>query len=210
MEEARLEPVASGLTPVTPGWFVVNAGDAAWMNNEATEACCIFESDDFVLRGRPDLGEYVKPGAGFALRVLRPGRPSGMYHAESVQEDFLVLQGECIAIIEEQERRLRPWDFVHCPPGVAHTFVGAGIGPCVLLCAGNRDDDDETFWRVYRRSEVALRYGASVEQETTSSAEANAAFRDRWRVERPAEWGELPWGAGEGADDDERPLPPPD
>ena len=97
IEEARLEPVESGLAPVTPGWFVVNARDAAWMNNDQTQACCIFESDDFVLRGRPDLSEYVKPGAGFALRVLRPGRPADMYHAESVQEDFLVLMGECIA-----------------------------------------------------------------------------------------------------------------
>jgi uncharacterized cupin superfamily protein len=196
IEEARLEAVESGLAPVTAGWFVVNAGDAAWMNNDATEACCIFESDDFVLRGRPDLSEYVKPGAGFALRVLQPGRPAGMYHAESgVQEDFLVLMGECILIIEDEDRRLRAWDFVHCAPGAAHTFVGAGDGPCVLLCAGNRDLDDETFWRLYKRSEVAARYGASVEKETNSSAEANAAFRERWRVERPKNWSELPWSA---------------
>jgi uncharacterized cupin superfamily protein len=194
-EEARLERVESGLAPVTAGWFVVNAGDAAWMNNDATEACCIFESDEFVLSGRPDLSEYVKPGAGFALRMLRPGQPAGMYHAESVQEDFLVVMGECIAIIEDQERHLRAWDFVHCPPGVAHTFVGAGDGPCVLVCAGKRDLDDETFRRVYKPSEVAARYGASVERETSSSAEANAAFRDRWRVERPEEWSELPWSS---------------
>jgi len=193
IEEARLEPVESGLTPVTAGWFAVNARDAAWMNNDATEACCIFESDEFVLRGRPDLGEYVKPGAGFVLRVLRPGRPAGMYHAESVQEDFLVLMGECVLIVEDQERHLQAWDFVHCPPGAGHVFVGAGDGPCVLVCTGNRDLDDETFWRVYKRSEVALRYGASVERDTSSSAEANAAFRDRWRVERPESWSELPW-----------------
>jgi len=195
IEEARLEQVESGLTPVTPGWFVVNTRDAAWMNNDATESCCIFESDDFVLRGRPDLSEYVKPGAGFALRVLRPGRPSGMYHAESVQEDFLVLMGECVLIVEDQERHLRAWDFVHCPPGAAHTFVGAGDGPCVLLCAGNRDPDEETFSRVYKRSEVALRYGASVERETSSSAEANASFRGDWRVERPESWDALPWSS---------------
>ena len=115
VEEARLERVASGLAPVTAGWFVVNARDAAWMNNDALQACCIFESDDFVLRGRPDLSEYVKPGAGFVLRVLRPGRPAGMYHAESVQEDFLVLMGECILIVEDQERHLRPWE-LRAPP----------------------------------------------------------------------------------------------
>ena len=107
IEEARLESVASGRAPVTPGWFVVNAREAAWMNNDQTHACCIFESDDFVLRGRPDLTEYVKPGAGFVLRVLRPGLPASLYHAESVQEDFLVLVGQCILIIEDQERHLR-------------------------------------------------------------------------------------------------------
>jgi uncharacterized cupin superfamily protein len=196
IEEARLVPVESGLTPVTPGWFVVNAREAAWMNNDQTQACCIFESDDFVLRGRPDLTEYVKPGAGFVLRVLRPGRPADMYHAESVQEDFLVLMGECILIIENRERHLRAWDFAHCPPGTAHTFVGAGDGPCVLLCAGNRDLNDETFWRVYTRSDVALRYGASVERDTSSGAEANAPWRERWRVERPECWSELPWSSG--------------
>jgi uncharacterized cupin superfamily protein len=193
VEEARLEAVESGLAPVSPGWFVVNARNAAWVNNDHSGGVCIFESDDFVLRGRPDLDEYVKPEAGFTLRVVAPGQPAGMYHAESVQEDFLVLMGECILIIEEEERRLRAWDFVHCPPGTAHTFVGAGDAPCVILGAGNRDDDDDTFWRVYRRSELALRYGASVEADTSSGAEANAPFRDHWRVERPERWSELPW-----------------
>jgi uncharacterized cupin superfamily protein len=195
IQQARLEPVESGLTPVTAGWFVVNARDAAWLNNSETHAVCIFESDDFVLRGRPDLAEYVKPGAGFALRVLQPGRPAGMYHAESVEEDFLVLMGECILIVEDEERHLRAWDFVHCPPGTAHAFVGAGDGPCVLLCAGNRDFDDETFWRVYKRSQVALHFGASVEQDTSSGAEANTAFRGHWRHGHPESWNELPWSS---------------
>jgi uncharacterized cupin superfamily protein len=203
IHEARLERVESGLTPVTAGWFVLNARDGVWLNNDWTEACCIFESDDFVLRGRPDLTGYVKPGAGFALRVLQPGRPAGMYHAESVQEDFLVLAGECILIIEDQERHLRAWDVVHCPPGAAHTFVGAGEGPCVLLCAGNRDFNDETFWRVYKRSDVAMRYGASVEKDTNSSAEANAPFRGRWQHERPETWSKLPWSSDHNEGPDE-------
>jgi uncharacterized cupin superfamily protein len=122
-----------------------------------------------------------------------PGKPNGMYHAETDEEDFLVLSGECLLLIEDQERHLRAWDFVHCPAGAAHTFIGAGDGPCVLLCAGNRDLDDETFWRMYKRSDVAMRHGASVERETSSSAEANAPFRDGWRVERPENWNELPW-----------------
>jgi uncharacterized cupin superfamily protein len=179
--EARLESVASGLAPVTPGWFVVNAADAAWTNNHRHGGVCIFESDEFVLRGRPDLTAYEKPAAGFVIRVVSPGQPTGGLHAESVEEDFLVIAGECILLIEDEERHLRTWDFVHCPPGTAHAFVGAGEGLCIIVCAGNRDFG-ETFWREDRDSEAARRYGASGDQP-----------RSEWRVERPATWAELPW-----------------
>jgi len=168
--EARLERVESGLAPVTPGWFVVNTADAAWVTNEVYGGVCIFESDDFVLRGRPDLTEYVKPGAGFTIRVVPPGQPSSLYHAESVQEDFLILMGECVLIIEDQERHLRAWDFVHCPPMTSHAFIAKDGGPCVILATGNRRDDLE---RVNRRSEAALRYdaGTEVDQELAIGAD---------------------------------------
>ena len=184
VEEARLEAVASGLAPVSPGWFVVNASAAAWTNNDRSGGVCIFESDDFVLRGRPDLDEYVKPHAGFTIRVLPPGAVA-LYHAESVQEDFLVLQGECILLIEGQERRLEPWDYVHCPPWTAHGFVCVGDRPCVLVGTGSRRDDLE---RVYLRSDLALSYGAGVEADTE-----DPPSRGPWRVERPRHWDELPW-----------------
>jgi uncharacterized cupin superfamily protein len=182
--EARLEQVASGLAPVTPGWFVVNTADAAWTNNDAYAGVCIFESDEFVLKGRPDLTAYEKPHAGFTIRVLPPGQ-GGLYHAESVQEDFLVLMGECVLVIEDQERHLRPWDFVHCPPMTGHTFVATDDGPCVILATGNRRDD---FERIYPRSEVALRHGAGSEVETTEPQR-----RGEWKVERPPLWDQLPW-----------------
>ena len=185
IEEARLESLASGLAPVSPGWFVVNARDAAWTNNDSIGGVCIFESDDFVLRGRPELEEYLKPAAGFGIRVMSPGQPTSWYHAESVQEDFLVVAGQCILIIEDEERRLRTWDYVHCPVGTAHTFVGAGDAPCAIVCAGNRDLDDETFWREDRPSVVARRYGATGEGERLTAGS--------WRVERPTGWDELPW-----------------
>ena len=190
VQEARLETVASGLAPVSPGWFVVNARDAAWVNNDYFGGVCIFESDDFVLKGRDDLEEYVKPAAGFTVRVVPPGKPAGLYHAESVQEDFLILAGECLLIVEDEERHLRAWDFVHCPPMTAHTFVSIGDRPCVILGTGNRRDDLE---RVYLRSETALRHGAGVEEDTVSGDEANAPYRGGWRVERPRDWEELPW-----------------
>lgn len=186
VNEARLERVASGLAPVTPGWFVVNTAEAAWVtNDDSVGGVCIFESDEFVLRGRPDLTEYVKPHAGFTIRVVPAGRPSGLYHAESVQEDFLILSGECLLIIEEQERHLRTWDFVHCPPMTAHTFIATEDGPCVILATGNRRDDHE---RICPRSEVALRHGAGSEITT-----ADPVRMGQWEVRRPRDWDELPW-----------------
>jgi len=192
VSEAHLEHVASGLAPVTPGWFVVNTADAAWMNNDRCGGVCIFESDDYVLRGRSDLTEYMKPEAGFTIRVFPPGEPGVLYHAESVQEDFLVLMGEGVLIIEEQERHLRAWDFVHCPPMTAHAFVAKPGGPCVILATGNRRDDLE---RVYPRSDVARRHGAEavLRRGAGSDAEGETEPYGRWSVERPTTWDELPW-----------------
>jgi mannose-6-phosphate isomerase-like protein (cupin superfamily) len=183
--EARLEHVASGLAPVTPGWFVVNTADAAWTFNEHYGGVCIFESDEFVLRGRPDLTAYEKPLAGFTIRVVPAGRPSTLYHAESVQEDFLVLQGECVLVIEDQERHLRAWDFVHCPPMTSHAFIAKEPGPCILLATGNRRDDFEV---VSRRSEVALRHDVGTDVDGVEPER-----RGRWEVRRPDGWEELPW-----------------
>ena len=105
IDEARLEDVGSGLAPVSEGWFVVNARDAAWLTNETFGGVCIFESDDFVLRERPDLEPVEVEGAGFTLARDQTGQASGLYHAETkTQEDFLVVAGECIVLIEEQER----------------------------------------------------------------------------------------------------------
>jgi hypothetical protein len=41
-------------------------------------------------------------------------------------------------VIENEERRLKQWDFVHCPPMTEHVFVGAGDGPCAIVMVGAR------------------------------------------------------------------------
>jgi uncharacterized cupin superfamily protein len=96
-----------------------------------------------------------------------------MYHGESGQEDFLVLSGECILILEGEERRLNAWDFVHCPPMAEHIFVGAGDGPCVIVMTGRRRESDETLYPV---NEVAAKHDAGVLEETTSPDAAYARF----------------------------------
>ena len=183
--EARLERVASGLAPVTPGWFVVNTADAAWVTNDEWGGVCIFESDDFVLRGRPDLTEYVKPDAGFTIRVVQPGKAVGLYHAESVQEDFLILMRRVPARhrgagTSSAHVGLRPL------PADDRTHVRRDRGRAVRDPRdGNRRDDLE---RMYPRSEVALRHGAGSEVTT-----ADPERRGQWEVRRPARWDDLPW-----------------
>ena len=159
-----------GRTPDTEGWFTLNVADAMWLVNEKLGDACVFEND-----------EVNFSQMGYTLAVLQPGEPSGMYHREGDQEDFLVLSGECIAIIEGQERRLRAWDFVHCPGGTAHIFVGAGDGPCAIFMIGGRAHSGSAE---YLRDEAALRHGAGPEADTTQSKEAYAPFPS-WRPGQP-------------------------
>src|SRR3954454_13171311 len=129
------------------------------------------------------------PDTGVNVQVMEPGQPNSLYHSEPVQEDFLVLRGECILIVDGEERRLRQWDFVHCPAGVEHVFVGAGDEPCAVLMVGFRSEDEQLL---YPASELAARHGASAEEETSDPRQAYAPF-ERARPERPAYWDRLPW-----------------
>jgi uncharacterized cupin superfamily protein len=162
MDEAPLHETEAGLAPAGVGWFTVNVRDAAWWTRTAFGASCIFE------------GGCEFAHIGYTLCVLQPGQPNGMYHSETEQEDFLVLAGECLLLVEEQERPLKAGDFVHCPPGTRHIFVGAGDGPCVIFMAGSRTSADQGL--VYPRSDLALKHRAGVERSTTSPAEAYAPF----------------------------------
>jgi uncharacterized cupin superfamily protein len=185
--EARLEDSGSGLAPASDGWFVVNVRDAQWLTSEATSgdakitsgAECAFESRD---------AEF--PQYGIRLHVLEPGERNGLYHGENQQEDFLVLSGECLLLVEGEERRLHAWDFVHSPPWTEHIFIGAGDEPCVILMAGGRSKP----WQVrYIVSELAARYDASVEEETSDPDRAYVGSFEPSRRERPSYWDRLPW-----------------
>jgi uncharacterized cupin superfamily protein len=169
-DEARMEQSEYGLVAASDGWFTVNVRDAAWVTSETFGDACIFEG------GPVDFAQI-----GYTLAVLQPGQPNGMYHREDDQEDFLVLSGECLAIIEGEERPLKAWDFVHCPAGTEHIFVGAGDGPCVLFMAGARAHRASS---VYVRDETALKHGAGVEAETPHSKEAYAPYA-KWRSGPP-------------------------
>jgi len=120
------------------------------------------------------------------VRVLWPGDPSALYHAEDAQEGFLVLSGECMLVVEEQERPLRAWDYFHCPAGTQHVLVGAGEGPCTILMIGARRDAMAVRYPV---SAAAARHGASAAKATDDPEEAYADWPDTFEPTR------LPWPA---------------
>ena len=174
--EAKLEQTDEGLVAKTDGWFVLNARDARWYAAEGRTAFCDFEGDvDF-------------QQLGMNISVLGPGQPMAMYHWEADQEDFLVVAGEAVLIVEGEERPLRQWDFVHCPPHATHTIVGAGDGPCVVVAVGAREHEGRPDWGGYPVDETAARYGASAAAETSEPKEAYAGltrreptrFREGW------------------------------
>ena len=171
--EARLEHVVTGLTPVTDGWFVVNARDAAWIRHPTFGIQCLFETGGPIARSREGLEQRTFEQLGIRIAVVQPGQPSTLYHAETGQEDFLVLSGECVATIEGEQRHLGAWDFVHCPAGTFHSFAGAGDGPCVLLKTGARFGERGIRY-------VPTPLAESVEEETTSGADAYAPY-GHWR-----------------------------
>ena len=159
--EAEIERLPEGLGPKGAGWFVLNTKDARWWERRGLGRWADLEGD-------ADFAEL-----GIRIAVLRAGQPSGMYHGEVGQEDFLVVAGECILVIEGEERRLRPWDFVHCPPMTEHVFVGAGAEPCVIVTVGARAAGRKI---VYPVDEVAASHGASVPEETPEPSVAYAPY----------------------------------
>jgi uncharacterized cupin superfamily protein len=165
--EAPLEPTEAGTVPAGEGWFVLNARDARWRAGEGRGAYCIFEGEQ----------EFEQLGAH--LVALGPGDLMAMYHWEADQEDFLVISGEALLVVEGEERPLRQWDFVHCPPGTKHVIVGAGSGQCLVLAVGARDKSTGPDWGGYTVDEAAARHGASVERDTTEPKEAYAHFPPR-------------------------------
>jgi uncharacterized cupin superfamily protein len=181
VNEARLGDAGSGLAPVTEGWFVVNVRDAEWFSSETRGAACWFANE---------YGESPIEFAQFGINVtvLEPGQ-SSVYHAEANQEDFLVLAGECRLLVEGEERLLRAWDFFHSPPWTDHAFVGAGDELCVILMVGAHVSPEVR----YPVSDLAARYGASVEKETSDPEEVYATA-ERFRRQRPSYWSRLPWG----------------
>jgi len=156
-------------------WYVHSVGEFPWFVNEK------FGARGFLVPFDDDVQ------VGVRVHVLEPGKTSTLYHRETGQEGFLVVEGECLLIVEGEERPLKRWDYFHCPPGTTHAFVGAGDGPCVIVTLGLRGGTI-----VYERNDLALSHGAGVEEETDTPSVAYEPF-PKWEDGQPESWPALPW-----------------
>jgi len=159
--EAPLEQTEIGLVTSGDGWFVLNARESMWLHTEGRPAICLFEGRTFFDQ------------LGINIGVHQPGEAMAMYHWEADQENFLVVAGEAVLIVEGEDRPLRQWDFFHCPAGTPHAIVGAGTGPCVIVSMGARDKSvGNPDWGRYVPDATAAKHGASVAEATSEPDEA--------------------------------------
>jgi quercetin dioxygenase-like cupin family protein len=181
--ESKLVKTEHGLVAKGEGWFVLGLRDAVWRHVDGRGAVCA-TLDEFE-------GERQPVQLGVNPFVLRPGEPMAMYHWEADQEDFLVVSGEAVLIVEGEERHLRAWDFVHCPPRTKHVLVGAGSGPCLVIAVGARAHDGQPGSLGFTADTAAAKHGASVGEDTMDGGVAYAsappreptAYRDGWLPE---------------------------
>jgi uncharacterized cupin superfamily protein len=170
MKEAELRETETGLVPEGEGWFVLNLRDASWLTMKGGGTWVGFEAHG------------VRQQIGVGVHVLPPGESSGRYHAESDQEGFFVLAGECILVVEGEERRMKQWDYFHCPPGTAHITIGGAEEGCVLFMLGARTPGGLTD---YIPDPVAAKYGHSVKERTDNSRDAYADLDRTFTHVRP-------------------------
>ena len=181
MDEGRFEDKGNGLVPVSEGWSVLNVRDARWFDGNGSHSAPLTGHDEYT-------AENFYPMLGLAVRVLEPGAPMSIYHWETEAEDFLVLAGRPLLIIDGEERMLKQWDFVHCPPGAKHVLVGAGDGPSLIVATSSRQFQNDGPWGYYVADETAAKYGASAPETTQDGGIASrdwsprqeSRYRDGW------------------------------
>jgi len=100
------------MAPVSPGWFVVNVGEAAWLRNDDFGGRCVFESSQRVLVERPELEpqNVTLAGAKRACRLggLAFGYSQSPEELERVRLLLAIVGGELLTV------RATAWDV----PGV--------------------------------------------------------------------------------------------
>ena len=78
------------------------------------------------------------PDFGINVQCSAPGSRTASITARACRRTSSCWAASALAIIDGERHELKAWDFVHCPAGTEHIFVGAGDGPCWILMVGAR------------------------------------------------------------------------
>lgn len=155
------EPIGTG----TRGWFVVHHDDAPWQGSAGHAFVHLGE-----LAGDDGFRQY-----GLSVDVLEPGAGNSYHREFHEDESFLVLDGEFDLVVEGELHRLHAGEFVHCPAGTAHLFVGAGSRPASIVMLGRRGlVPDGAQWGEYVPDPHAASFGLCVDAATSEPSVAYA------------------------------------
>ncbi|MNM79737.1 Cupin domain protein [compost metagenome] len=83
------------------------------------------------------------------IDFVKPGGKSTMYHSHSRQEEFfLIMSGNGLLRINEEEIPVKPGDVISKPAGknIAHQFINNSSEILQILDVGNRDKDDVAIY----------------------------------------------------------------
>ena len=154
--EAKIEETDTGKQPADDGWFILNAADIGWSTVPGGGTWCSFESP----------GRRSKL-LGIGIHYLPPGETPGFYHEEDDQEGFLVLTGECLLVVEGEERRdaARGTTSTARPAPTTSRSARASRA-CAILMVGTRVGDARRTTRPIR---PRRRHGAAVAEATEST-----------------------------------------
>ena len=159
--EAQLKDSGSGLAPATEGWFVVNVRDAEWWFADSRGARCSFES------------EYGEP----AVSSHSSGSTSPYWsqdRAASITQSPLRKRSSCSPGSAGCSSRARSDAFC---PGTSSIRLRGQSTPSWARATGHVPPDGRCAFGPEARypvSELAARYGASVEEETSDPAQVYA------------------------------------
>lgn len=163
----------------TPTWFVVHHDDAPWRGSAGHAYVDLVE-----VGGEGSFGQY-----GFSVDVLDPGCGNSYHYEAHEDESFLVLDGEFDLVVQGELHRVGAGEFVHCPAGTPHLFVGAGARPASIVMLGRRGiAPPGGFDGEYLPDPHAARFGLCVDAPTSDPDVAYAGRPPYGPVPVPRPW----------------------
>ena len=83
------------------------------------------------------------PRMNFALVRFKPGEDFKAHYHNVMEENFYILEGEVVIVVDAEEHILTAGDMIHIEPGEAHYLVNRADKPVkmVAVLAPSKDGD---------------------------------------------------------------------